>query len=251
MDNKILVELKYNNFVKNLKNNELTTHNKIKEAVRFTNRIEDNKIKFNIISKYIKENEGEEFYNFFYELAFGNTNPKNIIDPYKKLYISEIFNEYLPIEVIQNMLLDMEYDDIINTCKTIKLPNMTNICKDYHFWKMKVGQTNPEDRQELFKKAYEKDYINYIKVLLKDENVDPSDQDNKAIRWVSENGHLEIFKLLLKDKRVNPADQNNYAIRLASEKGHFEIVQLIWPYVHVKLGYHNTNQIRFQNQNLK
>ena len=50
-------------------------------------------------------------------------------------------------------------------------------------------------------------YIKIVKILLKDERVDPSDQNNDAIQWASEKGHLEVVKLLLKDKRIDKNDQ--------------------------------------------
>ena len=60
-----------------------------------------------------------------------------------------------------------------------------------------------------------------------DEGVDPSAQDNRAIRWASYNGHIEVVKLLLTDKRVDPSADDNIAIRWASENGHTEVVKLL------------------------
>jgi hypothetical protein len=44
-----------------------------------------------------------------------------------------------------------------------------------------------------------------VKLLMKDERVDPSAQSNAAIRYASENGHSLVVELLLKDKRVDPS----------------------------------------------
>ena len=60
-----------------------------------------------------------------------------------------------------------------------------------------------------------------------DEGVDPSAQDNRAIRWASYNGHIEVVKLLLTDKRVDPSAQDNFAIRWASGNGHTGVVRLL------------------------
>ncbi len=57
--------------------------------------------------------------------------------------------------------------------------------------------------------------------------MDPSDTDNYAIKWASENGYLEIVKLLLQDPRVDPSDTDNYAIKIASFKRHLEVVKLL------------------------
>jgi hypothetical protein len=69
-----------------------------------------------------------------------------------------------------------------------------------------------------------------MKMLIKDPRIDPSANNNYAIRWASENGHTEIVKLLLNDNRVDPSDANNKAIQLASENGHTEIVELLRVY---------------------
>ena len=70
-------------------------------------------------------------------------------------------------------------------------------------------------------------YIKIVKILLKDERVDPSDQNNDAIQWASNNGYYKIVKLLLKDKRVNPSVHNNFVIKTASENGCYKVVKLL------------------------
>ena len=46
-------------------------------------------------------------------------------------------------------------------------------------------------------KAIQKDKIEVVKLLLQDKRVDPSAEDNYAIRWASANGYTEVVKLLL------------------------------------------------------
>jgi len=70
-------------------------------------------------------------------------------------------------------------------------------------------------------------HLEVVKLLLANDKVDPSDDDNYAIRFASEKGHLEIVKLLLANDKVDPSDNNNYAIRFASENGHLEVVKLL------------------------
>lgn len=60
-----------------------------------------------------------------------------------------------------------------------------------------------------------------VKLLLKDQRVDPSDKRNEAIEFACEYQHYEVVELLLKDKRVNPFD------RMACKDGHLNIVELI------------------------
>jgi ankyrin repeat protein len=70
-------------------------------------------------------------------------------------------------------------------------------------------------------------HLEVVKLLLTDPGVNPSARNNEAIRWASHNGHLEVVKLLLTDKRVDPSDRDNLAIRWASQKGHIEVVKLL------------------------
>ena len=57
--------------------------------------------------------------------------------------------------------------------------------------------------------------------------VDPSANNNDAIRCASWNGHVEVVKLLLNDPRADPSANNNYAICLASRGGHVDVVELL------------------------
>ena len=57
-----------------------------------------------------------------------------------------------------------------------------------------------------------------VQELLKDKRVDPSANNNYAIRWASEKGHLEVVQELLKDNRVDPSEltmmQFNWQVRM-------------------------------------
>ena len=70
-----------------------------------------------------------------------------------------------------------------------------------------------------------------VKLLLANDKVDPSADNNWAIRLASNNGHLEVVKLLLANDKVDPSADNNWAIRLASNNGHLEVVKLLIPRV--------------------
>jgi ankyrin repeat protein len=69
---------------------------------------------------------------------------------------------------------------------------------------------------------FNKNYINQMQYNFED--VDPSADNNWAIRLASCNGHVEVVRLLLNDNRVNPSELDNYAIRWASHNGHVEVV---------------------------
>ena len=67
--------------------------------------------------------------------------------------------------------------------------------------------------------------INIVKQLLS--QVDPSANDNEAIKWAARMGRQDVVKLLLKDSRVDPSARDNYAIRWAAQNGHKEVVELL------------------------
>ena len=66
-----------------------------------------------------------------------------------------------------------------------------------------------------------------VKFLLADPRVNPAADNNTAIRAASSNGHAEIVKLLLDDPRTDPTASDNWAIRRSSQYGHTEIVKLL------------------------
>ena len=48
---------------------------------------------------------------------------------------------------------------------------------------------------------------------------DPSIDSNRAIMRASEQGRITIVKRLLEDPRVDPSANDNFAVRMAAERG--------------------------------
>jgi len=84
-----------------------------------------------------------------------------------------------------------------------------------------------EDKNQEFIDAVKNNDVNQVKVLLNDERVDPSADDNYAIRYAAENGRSEVVRLLLQDGRVDPSADDNYAIRNAARNSNTEVVRLL------------------------
>ena len=57
-------------------------------------------------------------------------------------------------------------------------------------------------KQNAFEIACEYGYHEVVKLLLQDSRVDPSNDNNSAIRHASRNGYHKVVKLLLQDPRV-------------------------------------------------
>src|SRR5438034_1049260 len=66
-------------------------------------------------------------------------------------------------------------------------------------------------------------HLDCIKLLLGDDRIDYNDAFDRA----SLSGHQEVVKLLLQDQRINPSSNDNYAIKHASKNGHLEIVKIL------------------------
>ena len=63
--------------------------------------------------------------------------------------------------------------------------------------------------------------------LIQDGRVDPSAQENFAIREASGLGHIEIVKILLQDPRVDSSAKDNGAFRTAALLAHVEIAKML------------------------
>jgi hypothetical protein len=57
--------------------------------------------------------------------------------------------------------------------------------------------------------------------------INPSFNNNYAIRVASKGGYTEIVQILLADSRVNLSTYGNYAIKIASEYGYTEMLRLL------------------------
>jgi hypothetical protein len=72
-------------------------------------------------------------------------------------------------------------------------------------------------------------HLDVMNRLLQDPRVDPSAKDNETIRYIfASNGRLDVVNRLLQDPRVDPSDNDNYAIRRAAENGHLDVVAVLY-----------------------
>jgi ankyrin repeat protein len=77
--------------------------------------------------------------------------------------------------------------------------------------------------------------IEQVKLLLKNKKINPSYDNNLAIRTATMNGGVDLVKILIKDKRVDPSDYDFFdssifglsPIITSSILGHFDIVRLL------------------------
>jgi ankyrin repeat protein len=79
---------------------------------------------------------------------------------------------------------------------------------------------------ELFKNAISEQNIEKVKIFLKDENIDPSENENHSIRIAIMVGSTEIVKLLLEGERIQFKNRINI-LYIAATQGHIDIVKLL------------------------
>lgn len=89
--------------------------------------------------------------------------------------------------------------------------------------------------------------------LFSSPKINPSGNDNLAIKWASEMyqvaGNIKIVTDLLKDPRVDPGAEHNYAIRSASREGNDKIVEILLSSPKVDPSDHNNEAIRYASAN--
>ena len=99
------------------------------------------------------------------------------------------------------------------------------------------------------KLASKKGYFEIVKILLEDSRVDICVSNNYPVQLASQYGHLEIVKLLLQNSKVNPSLDDNYAINFASVNGHLEIVKILLQDKRVNPSDDNNFAIKYASSN--
>ncbi len=82
-----------------------------------------------------------------------------------------------------------------------------------------------------------------IQILVQEFNVDPSYQDNQAIKWAAQCGHEAVVKFLLEDFRVNPYKDYNHGIIWASQCGYKYLVKFLLKDLSINPGIDNNQAI--------
>jgi ankyrin repeat protein len=75
--------------------------------------------------------------------------------------------------------------------------------------------------------AADRGHVDVVRVLLSDPRVDPAAEHNHAIGFAAFNGHCDVVRVLLSDSRIDPGADDNFAIRYAALSGHVDIVRIL------------------------
>ena len=93
------------------------------------------------------------------------------------------------------MINKLPIDCIYNALTFLPIKNqllMSLIINDVDF----IVYNNKKNTNEIFKRASERGYHMAIKKIINNHKVDPTMDDNYAIRWASKYGHIEVVKIL-------------------------------------------------------
>jgi hypothetical protein len=72
--------------------------------------------------------------------------------------------------------------------------------------------------------AAKNDQLAVVERLLQDKRVDPSARNNDAVRQAARNGHLAVVERMLQDPCVDPSADDNDAVRWAAGRSHLAVV---------------------------
>ncbi|KAJ3327148.1 hypothetical protein HDU76_012314 [Blyttiomyces sp. JEL0837] len=72
-------------------------------------------------------------------------------------------------------------------------------------------------------------FTDAVDMLLNIDGVDPTADNNHALRWSCQHGYTDITRLLLQDQqsKVDPTVDNNFPIRIAAGSGYLDIVKML------------------------
>ena len=89
-------------------------------------------------------------------------------------------------------------------------------------------------KQDEFNNAVHNNDIKNATLLIKDNDVNPANNNNYAICEASKLGNFDIVVLLLKDERVDPSVNYNESTFWANNNEYYNILEVIWKDQRVK-----------------
>ncbi|KAJ2988981.1 hypothetical protein HDV02_005226, partial [Globomyces sp. JEL0801] len=142
--------------------------------------------------------------------------------------IKELITGYLPIRSLTRFKLcskAMNFNYHHSQAQLQELYHSQNLFNNATAFKHYLSFNQPT-RWDL-EKAIRNNKANIVQILIEDKRVDPSAEDNHAIRCACSDGRTEIVKILLNDVRVDPSALDNAALICACLIGHTEIVKMM------------------------
>lgn len=90
-----------------------------------------------------------------------------------------------------------------------------------------VYEATPTELQYLLNKAAISGYVEVVRFLIEQRNVDPSHNDSFSLILASKHNHPNVISIILNDSRTLYQDLDNKAIIIACVQGYLECVRLL------------------------
>jgi hypothetical protein len=195
----------------------------INKLIYFLNNIKDTYHIFSRIST---------FDNVFHDILFKNKELSKLYKDTVYSGIVHITNNSERLHYLKSYAYLLTKDQIKLIISDFNTNTRINIHKNYDIYndvELENLINELENPQERFDVSYNIGLTKLVKELLDNKKlyIDPTVNRNSPIRWASEKGYVEIVKILLAQKNVNPADMANSALKNACEYGQLEVVKLL------------------------
>lgn len=145
-----------------------------------------------------------------------------------KALLSAIRNNYP--EIVELLLQDERTDPNEGLVLAISMNNikMINLLLDFGA-DPSLSYTLPNTQQVTYPiiEASKQCLTDVVELLLRDADVDPTINNNKALFYAAIKGCYTVVELLLNDPRVNPLDNNEAALQVSLANKHYDIAKLI------------------------
>lgn len=170
------------------------------ESRRFLIGIQDEQIEEKLTERF------RSFARFFSENFIELVHPYHYTKPSKWI---EVFGGCIDKEIEGKCY----YNDILTKLVTFRAEDLK-----YH---MMSGIKT--DRANYFKKN-DSGWVIFWQRFVKDLRINPTWNDNAAIRWAAANDHLSVVQLLIEDGRVKNSNGVFHAVKSAAESGNKEML---------------------------
>ncbi len=141
--------------------------------------------------------------------------------------VSKEWNEVAWQAFYKTVSLEIKNLIFIKACRKGRFHSAQKIIEQDTFIAYNNKVDPSADDNAAIKQASGKGRVDVVRLLLQDVRVNPSAHNNCAIKWSSENGRTDVVKLLLQDVRVDPSVDSNFPIAYASREGYVDVVKLL------------------------
>jgi ankyrin repeat protein len=156
----------------------------------------------------------------FFKMAMNNKQPEMVLLLLKDYKINLSYEYYYPNCKYRKM--EISYPEIFNWAVRF---NHTEIIE----FLLTKKDINPSvDQNYALRTAAEFGHSNLVSLFLNNELVNIYGLTDRSIVVAAKNNHIKVVEILLNDKRINPMYDFNSAICIAFKLNNFKIIEILW-----------------------